>query len=244
MKFILTSYLDTYDKDETGNRIAKNFGNENHILDNLKKYISNYDNFLFVTSDEYNFEATDVYANVTFQSFNLTLPFKNYKILDSRTEKNAVQLIKDADLIFLCGGHLPTQNEFFNRINLKDKLKQTDAFIIGGSAGAMNMAENVYSIPELEGESIDPNFKRSLVGLGLTDINILPHYDVFTNVILDGKKFVEEIVLPDSYKRTVYALNNGSYILVDGKNYLYGEAYLLKDGIINKINNRDEIKII
>ena len=31
MKFILTSYLDTYDKDENGNRIAKNFGNENHI---------------------------------------------------------------------------------------------------------------------------------------------------------------------------------------------------------------------
>lgn len=244
MKFILTSYLDTYDKDENGNRIAKNFGNENHILDILKKYILNYDNFLFVASDEYNFEATDVYANVTFESFNLTLPFKNYKILDSRTEKDANKLIKDADLIFLCGGHLPTQNKFFNRINLKDKLSQTDAFIIGGSAGAMNMAENVYSIPELEGESIDPNFKRSLVGLGLTDINILPHYDAFTDVILDGKKFVEEIVLPDTYKRTVYALNNGSYILVDGKNYLYGEAYLLKDGRINKINNNDEIKII
>jgi len=109
-------------------------------------------------------------------------------------------LIKDADLIFLCSGHLPTQNKFFNRINLKDKLKQTNAFIIGGSAGAMNMAENVYSIPELEGESIDPNFKRSLVGLGLTDINILPHYDAFTDVILNGKKFVEEIVLPDTYK--------------------------------------------
>lgn len=244
MKFILTSYLDTYDKDENGNRIAKNFCNENHILDILKKYILNYDNFLFVASDEYNFEATDVYANVTFESFNLTLPFKNYKILDSRTEKDANKLIKDADLIFLCGGHLPTQNKFFNRINLKDKLREIDAFIIGGLAGAMNMAENVYSIPELEGESIDSNFKRSLVGLGLTDINILPHYDAFTDVILDGKKFVEEIVLPDTYKRAVYALNNGSYILVDGKNYLYGEAYLLKDGRINKINNNDEIKII
>lgn len=242
MKFILTSYLDTYNKDRKGNRIAKNFGNENHILDNLKKYITNYDNFLFVASDEYNFEATDVYANVTFESFDLTLPFKNYQILDSRTEKDANKMIKDADLIFFCGGHLPTQNKFFNRINLKDKLKQSHAFIIGGSAGAMNMAENVYSIPELEGESIDPNFKRSLVGLGLTDINILPHYDVFLDVILDGKKFVEEIVLPDTYKRTVYALNNGSYILVDGKTYLYGEAYLLKNGIINKINNDNEIK--
>lgn len=244
MKCMLTSYLDTYDKDENGYRKAKNFGNDNNILNNIKKYVKKYDDFLFVASDEYNFESTDIYANVTFESFNLTLPFKNYNILDSRTKKIADELIKDADLIFLCGGHLPTQNKFFNRIDLKNKLKNTNAFIIGGSAGAMNMASTVYSIPELEGESIDPDFKRSLIGLGLTDINILPHYDVFKDVILDNKKFIEEIVLPDTYERIVYALNNGSYIIVDDKKYLYGEAYLLKGGIVNKINNENEISII
>lgn len=36
LKCILTSYLDLYDKDENGNKIAKNFGNENYILDNIK----------------------------------------------------------------------------------------------------------------------------------------------------------------------------------------------------------------
>lgn len=172
MKCMLTSYLDTYEKDKNGNRKAKNFGNQNNILDNIKKYVKKYDNFLFVASDEYNYEATDIYANVTFESFDLTLPFKHYNILDSRTEKIADKLIRNADLIFLCGGHLPAQNKFFNRIDLKSKLKNTDAFIIGGSAGAMNMASIVYSIPELDGESVDPNFKRSLIGLGLTDINI------------------------------------------------------------------------
>ena len=30
---ILTSYLDFYEKDEQGNKIAHNFGNENGILD-------------------------------------------------------------------------------------------------------------------------------------------------------------------------------------------------------------------
>ena len=50
---------------------------------------------------EYNFDATDVYANVTFESFDLTLPFKNYQILDSRTEKYANKMIEEADLIFL-----------------------------------------------------------------------------------------------------------------------------------------------
>ena len=42
MKFILTSYLDLCDKDENGNRIAKNFGNKNNILDNIKKYVKKY----------------------------------------------------------------------------------------------------------------------------------------------------------------------------------------------------------
>ena len=244
MKCILASYLDLYDKDAAGNRNAKNFGNQNNILDNIKKYVKKYDNFLFVASNEFNNEATDVYANVTFESFDLTLPFNNYYILDSRTEDMIDELLEKADLIFLCGGHLPTQNTFFNNIKLRDKIKNTSAFIIGGSAGAMNMADNVYCIPELEGESIDPNFKRDLIGLGLTNINVLPHYDIFKDVILDNKKFVEEIVLPDTYERKVYGLNNGSYILIDDKNYLYGNAYLLKNGKIEKINGENEFKII
>ena len=106
------------------------------------------------------------------------------------------------------------------------------------------MAESVYCIPELEGESTDLNFSRNLIGLGLTNINILPHYDIFKEFILDNKKFIDEIILPDTYERTIYALNNGSYILVDDKNYLYGEAYLLKDGSITKTNNDDEVKIL
>lgn len=31
MRCILTSYLDLYDKDENGNKIPKNFGNQNQI---------------------------------------------------------------------------------------------------------------------------------------------------------------------------------------------------------------------
>ena len=153
-------------------------------------------------------------------------------------------MIENADLIFLCGGHLPTQNAFFNKINLKDKIKNVKAFIIGGSAGAMNMAENVYCIPEVEGETLDPNFNRNLKGLALTNINILPHYDEFRDFILDGKKYIEDIVLPDTYDRIVYGINNGSYILIDDKNYLYGEAYILKNGVIEKINEENQVKII
>lgn len=187
MKCILCSRLDLYDKDEFENKNPKNFGNKNRILDNIKKHTKKHDNFLFVTNNEFDSEATDVYANGTFKSFEMTLPFKNYRILDSRTLGEIDTLISDADFIFFCGGHLPTQNKFFNDINLREKIKNTEALIIGASAGAMNMADIVYSIPEIEGESNDPDFKRELKGLGLTDINVLPHYDKFVGHTLDGK---------------------------------------------------------
>ena len=194
---ILTSCLDLYEKDENGNKIVHHFGNVNSILDCLKSHIKNYDNFLFVARGNDD-ESTEQYFNNTCKSFELTLPFKNYNILNYTTCKNAKELIEKADLIFLCGGHLPTQNKFFNEINLKELIKNTNALIVGGSAGSMNCADVVYCPPEVEGESVDPNFNRYMKGLGLTDINILPHYDEFKDYILDKRIALAKKLLTES----------------------------------------------
>ena len=36
------------------------------------------------------------------ESFKITLPFKEYKVLDGRTMNDAKKLIEEADFIFLC----------------------------------------------------------------------------------------------------------------------------------------------
>lgn len=238
-KIILASSLRLWDYDDLGNRIPKRFSNTNGIIDCFKKYIKKYDNFLFIASDENNIEITDMYARNTFKAFDLTLPFNNYQILDIRTEDNALELIKNADLIYLCGGHVPTQNKFFSRIKLKNIIKKTEALIVGVSAGSMNCANRVYCPPELEGEGIDENFKKFYKGLGLTDINIIPHYNDDKENIIDGKKYLDDIIIPDSYKTILYAISDGDYILVDSnKNILFGEMYKIKDGIIVKMNKQ------
>ena len=240
MTVILTSKIDLYDKDKLGNKIPKKIKNINHILDNIKKNITKYDNFLYIASDETNTNVTDIYANATFESFDMTIPFKKYNILDIRTENYAKKLIEEADLIFLCGGHLPTQNKFFNKINLKEVIKKSKALIIGVSAGSMNSAINVYSIPELKGESIDPNFEKNLPGLGLTNINILPHYSDFLDYSIDNKDFIREIIIPESYNRKIYAINDDSYFIVEKNHtHLYGEAFIIENGIIKKIIQTD-----
>lgn len=237
---ILTSCLDLYDYDENGERFVHNFGNTNKILDNIKSEVKKYNNFLFVARGNDDERTLQYYKN-TCRSFEITLPFKNYNILNYETADKAEKLIKDADLIFLCGGHLPTQNMFFNEINLKQLLKRTNALIVGGSAGSMNCADVVYCPPEVEGESENPNFNRYLKGLGLTDINILPHYDEFENYILDGKSYINDIILPYSFKTPVVALNNGSYILIKNNEcVIWGESYKIYDGKIERICLDDE----
>lgn len=238
----LASALDAYDKDELGNRIPKHFGNYNNILNNLKKHIKKYDNFLIIASDEINTDLTDMYSIPIIESFKITLPFKKYDILDTRTINNTNELIENADLIYLSGGHVPTENDFFNKINLKSLIqKNTSAVIIGVSAGSMNSADIVYSIPELEGEAIDSNFQKHLSGLGFTNINILPHYNDFIDFTLDGKSLMNDIVIPDSYSNKIYAINDGSYFIIENnKAHLYGNAFIIENGNIKEIGKENE----
>ena len=101
MKLILTSCMDLYYKDEDGKRIAQNFGNKNGILDLIKKLTPKQENSVFVASDEFNFDVTDIYANATFDSFKITYPFKNYFILDGRTEEKTKEFIEKQTISWL-----------------------------------------------------------------------------------------------------------------------------------------------
>lgn len=238
---ILTSKLNLYGKDEFGIRHAQNFGNLNGIYDVLKSKVIRHKNLLYIASVDVNIAETDQYAYVSFLSFEKTMPFENYNILDARSEEDAQELIKNADLIYLAGGHVPTQNKFFQRINLKSLLKHTSAPIIGCSSGSMNCEKSVWCPPELEGESLDPNFQKYYKGLGYTELKILPHYDSYGDTTLDGKHYLNEIVMPDTFDHDVLAINDGSYVVIEnGISTVFGDAYILRDGKEIKICKTDE----
>jgi dipeptidase E len=238
---ILTSYLDFYEKDEQGNKVAHNFGNDNGLLDCLKANTNKFENFLFVGNGMEGAKS-EQYFKIACESFAITMPFKNYNVLNNSTKDKSKELIEKADFIFLCGGHLPTQNAFFNEIGLKELLKNTNALIVGGSAGSMNCADVVYCPPELEEEVDDTNFNRYLKGLGLTDINIMPHFEEYQQMVICGKRYIDDIVVPDSYTTDIVALNNGSFIVIkDNESTVYGESYLVRKGKITQINENNNI---
>lgn len=223
--------MDLYDTDEAERKIPKNFGNENGILDRLKMCITKYDRFLVVASARDTYALTDLYGNATCRSFAMTLPFARYDILDGRNAKEAEELVVSADAVFLSGGHVPTENAFFREIGLPALLRRSHAVVIGLSAGSMNAAREVYAPPELPGEAADPSYCSVLQGLGLTELHVLPHFSDYRETVLDGKRYLEDILLPDSFHRTVYAMDDGSYILEkDGHAAVYGVCWRIRDG--------------
>ena len=162
-------------------------------------------------------------------------------MLDRRNAGQARELVRSADWIVLCGGHVPTQNRFLHEIGLRELLCGFDGLVMGCSAGSMNCAERVFSHPELAGEAVDPNYPRWLEGLGLTKRQIVPHYDQVRNVVLDGKRLFEDIIFPESWRHTFYTFPDGGYILSkDGRETLHGLAWEISNGTMRQVSAENE----
>jgi len=220
--------------------------NSNGILDILKKLLTKQKRLILISSDPNEYKINDDVRNITQEAFNMSgFNFEKVIMIDQRNADKLSILIKEADLIILCGGHVPTQNNWFEKLKLKEILKKYNGIIVGQSAGSMNMAEIVYACPELEGEAKDPNYKRWINGLGLTNINIFPHYEELEVEILDGFKYID-ILLKDSFERKIHTLNDGSFIMVNADDItIYGDCYEIYKGIITKIcENNNIFKLI
>lgn len=173
----------------------------------------------------------------------LGLPLVSLRMLDSRhTREEIRQAVAESGIVLLSGGHVPTQNRWFHAIGLPGILAGFGGTVLGISAGSMNCCSTVYAQPELDGEAADPAYQRFLPGLGLTDIMILPHYNQVHDHFLDGLHLFRDISVPDSVGRTFYAIPDESFILQeDGHATLYGEGWRIRDGVMEKISEYNDI---
>ena len=213
----------------------------NGFIDRLKAALPPRPRALFVCADPDNHGDTDAFArDIGAAIIEAGIAISHSAVLDGRNEEEAQMLIWRSDLIVLSGGHVPTQNLFFQRAKLPRLLKNYQGVILGISAGSMNCARRAYAQPEEPGES-RPDFRRFYPGLGLTEINILPHYQQVKDRMLDGKRLFEDVTYPDSVGNSFLSLVDGSYVLESGgETTLYGEAYAMTDGRFFQISHEDE----
>ena len=209
----------------------------NDFVKNLRTHWKPDSRLVVVCSDPYNFPLNDEMCDTFTKCFRYHgLTVSSSVMLDSRNEHDADRLIALSDAVLLGGGHVPTQNAFFTRIGLKALLREYTGVIMGVSAGSMNCKDIVYAQPELPGESDDPDYKRFIPGLGISRVQVLPHYQMVKDNILDGKRLFEDITFGDSHGREFIVLVDGSYVMRHGDSYsLWGEGYRIRDGQMTKI---------
>lgn len=228
MRYYLCSGLVDYSKME--------LHNEYHWVEDLVKHVHFPCHVLLVASSPDDIEKTRHYAQEIVDVMDKHgLCLSGFDILDRSSAKRIKELINKADMIIAMGGHVPTQNTFFHEIDLKKHLQGFGGVWISSSAGSMNSASIVYAQPELEGEVLDPMYQRFMLGLGITEKMILPHYSSWKNDVVDGFRLLEDVTYPDSRGYVFYLMEDGSYVLGDTEEKIeevVGEYYILHDGVM------------
>ena len=168
MTLILTGSPTRYGEDH--------FTTDNGFLDAVKAELPPRPRVLMISAAPDDRAFTDsVLEGMTLCVRNSGIEPAKITMLDRRNCGKAAELVKKADWIVLCGGHVPTQNRFLHEIRLKELLSGFRGLVMGCSAGSMNCADVVYSHPELPGEAADPGYTRWLRGLGLTRLAMMKY---------------------------------------------------------------------
>ena len=235
MKAILTSSLGGQIKVD-GKRIPTKLMENNGLLNTIRSSWKENANVLIISGSPVFYDKNDSVISCLKESFSLSgLSSSEFLMCDERN-KEIINRLSEMDVLILAGGHVPSQNAFLKELMIKERLLAWDGLLIAWSAGSMNCAEVVYAGPELPGEAIDPEYQRWINGLGITEINIFPHFEELKDEMLDGMRLIEDITYSDSMGHEIIALNNGSYIVADnGVETVYGEAYSIKDGAQKQI---------
>ncbi len=218
-------------------RIVDGFDDKNRLVPNLRRHWKEGSRCLLLPADPDDPEFNDIIRDDMARILGRRgFSFSVFDVWDCRTSDFPKEVLHGYDFILLGGGHVPTQNAFLVRAGLREKMRGFGGIVMGISAGTMNCADEVYAQPELDGESLDPNYVRFLEGLALTRLNVLPHYQMLKDSHLDGRRLFEDITYADSKGRAFLALPDGSYVLGEnGHETLWGEAWLIQDGRIEKL---------
>lgn len=184
------------------------------IIPFLQKYIKDNMIITFIPSDFENTDKNDYMINNIANFFtNIKIKLRS-NIIDYRIKKeHAKSLIDSSDILFILGGNPQKEMKFINKYDLVKTVNKFNGIMIGVSAGAINMAKTIYYE--------NNNSLITYSGLGLTNINIYPHFDT------ENKEMIEEIKRIKKHTNII-ALPKESFIFIDNK--------------INYINNYYEYK--
>lgn len=130
-------------------------------------------------------EKNEQYAKILKSLFERQLELDiEIAIVDNRVTKDEASiLVQRSDLVFLSGGDTFSQYQSLKEYGLISMIKAYSKIVMGMSAGALNMCENVI-LPI----GLDRYVTRGLEydGIGRVEFSILPHYNQFDRLFIDS----------------------------------------------------------
>ena len=188
------------------------------IADVLKEALPDRDSLVFISCQPDNYAQNDDDSRGMHRMFaERDMGFAQHCVIDHRTKAaEARKLICDASCIFLMGGNATQQFQLMRETGILEEVRQSQAVILGVSAGAMNMGNLVVDVYE----SLVP-----YEGLGFVDITIKAHYPL-EDGLLQALKQV-------SKKMPVCLMTDESAIFVSKDAIMQiGSIYRMVDGEI------------
>lgn len=156
------------------------------------------------------------------------LIFDEYYFIDYRMQKEEAQrFIQNASVIFLCGGDPVQQNNFLAEYELPNVIKNSNAVIMGASAGALNMSAKWLS---LDSTGYEAETGTIYDGIGFD------HFAYESHSKRDYSTFAQGYLFPLSEEIDVHAAEQESAMRVkDGKIEILGPVYLISHSRIQKL---------
>lgn len=174
--------------------------------------------------EQVNFDAISEWTWLT----QANLMFDEYHFIDYRMQKEeAQQLLQNASVIFLCGGNPVQQSVLLAEYELSDVIKNSNAVIMGASAGALNLSAKWLSLDNAGHEAETTTIYE---GIGFE------HFAYESHSKRDYTTFLQGYLFPLSEELDVYAAEQESAIRVrDGKMEIMGPIYLISHSKIEKM---------
>lgn len=179
----------------------------------IEQDIKNNSNITFISAMSNEPEHLKTSIENKIKSFTkININFKNiYTIDENTTKEEAINYLKNSDIVFLLGGAPFIQMDIINKNNLQNYIKEVP-IVIGVSAGSMNQTKRVIYVDEYENKTHD--YK----GLNYLATSIYPHYTKDLHDEINEVSKIEPILaIPD----TSFIRIENNKIDYIGKNYMF-----------------------
>ncbi|WP_214791419.1 MULTISPECIES: Type 1 glutamine amidotransferase-like domain-containing protein [unclassified Exiguobacterium] len=198
-----------------------------HLADALSRDVTNRHSLVMISSDPASTAENGVIELSWLQEAGIL--FNDYHVINYETGRtNAKHLLKVASMIFLLDGDTVKQNQFIHEYDLIQSIQQSEAIVIGASAGAINMSLSWLCPPYMGYEVSTPTIFQ---GVALNDFSVLSHFDLEHHMHI-----VKQELALLSEELPIYLSNKDCALRVQGDQVdIFGDVYLYANRNITKL---------